>query len=100
MGVSPSEMARSTFSTTTMASSTTIPTARIRANRDSELIEYPSANWTAKVPTIDTGMAMMGMMAARHVCRNTSTTSATSTTASSRVCCTASTEAATYSVGL
>jgi hypothetical protein len=93
-------MFRSTFSTTTMASSTTIPTARIRANSDSELIEKPSASCTAKVPTRAIGMARIGMIAARQVCRKTTTTMTTRNMASIRVRFTASTDAATYSVGL
>ena len=73
---------RSTFSTTTMASSTTMPTASTSPNRVRLLIEKPSAAITAKVPTSDTGMAMIGMMAGRQPCRNTSTTMTTSAIAS------------------
>src|SRR5260370_39220660 len=40
-------MLRSTFSTTTMASSTTIPMAKTRPNKESALIENPNANMTA-----------------------------------------------------
>ena len=40
---------------------------------------------TANVPTIATGTAMSGMIADRQFCKNTSTTTATSTTASRRV---------------
>ena len=90
----------STASTTTMASSTTIPTASTSAKRDRELIENPSASWTANVPTRATGIAMIGMMAARQVCKKTMITSTTRTIASSRVDWTALTEAATNSVGL
>jgi hypothetical protein len=42
----------------------------------------PSAAITAKVPTSDTGMAMIGMIAGRQPCRNTSTTMTTSSIAS------------------
>ena len=73
---------RSTFSTTTIASSTTMPTASTRPNRVRLLIENPSAAITAKVPTSDTGMAMIGMMAGRQPCKNTSTTITTSAIAS------------------
>ncbi len=73
---------RSTFSTTTMASSTTIPTARTRPNKVRLLMEKPSAAITAKVPTSDTGIAMIGMIAGRQPCRNTSTTTTTSSMAS------------------
>ena len=42
-GSSHSAMCRSTFSTTTMESSTTMPMASTRPNSDSVLIEKPSA---------------------------------------------------------
>ena len=70
----PCSRCRSTFSTTTIASSTTMPTASTRPNSVRLLIENPSAAITAKVPTSDTGIAMIGMMAGRQPCRNTSTT--------------------------
>ena len=47
---------------------------------------------TAKVPTMATGTATSGISAARQFCRNTSTTRATSTTASSRVRTTSATD--------
>ena len=92
-------MLRSTFSTTTMASSTTMPMASTRPNRLSALIEKPNTCITAKVPTIDTGTASSGMIEARQVCRNRITTSTTSAIASSSVCTTASIEARTNWVG-
>ena len=55
---------------------------------------------TANVPISDTGIATIGMIAARHVCRNRMTTSTTSSTASNSVCTTASTEVWMKSVGL
>ena len=76
-GDRPSRMCFSTASTTTIASSTTMPTASTSANSESELIEKPRASWTANVPTSDTGMAMIGMIAARHVCRKRTMTSTT-----------------------
>ncbi|MNN16944.1 hypothetical protein D3C81_1301030 [compost metagenome] len=85
MGVSPSSMLRSTFSTTTIASSTTIPMASTSPNSDSALIEKPNACISPKVPTIDTGTASSGMIDARQVCRNRITTSTTSAMASNRV---------------
>ena len=42
-GDMPSAMLRSTFSTTTMASSTTMPTANTKPNNDRLLIEMPSS---------------------------------------------------------
>ena len=68
-------MLRSTFSTTTMASSTTMPMASTRPNSVSVLIEKPSTGITAKVPISDTGTASSGMIVARQVCRNRNTTS-------------------------
>ena len=70
------------FSTTTIASSTTMPIARISPNIDRLLRLKPKAASTAIDPISDTGMAMIGTIAARQLCRNTSTTSATSTIAS------------------
>ena len=85
-GLRPLAMCRSTFSTTTMESSTTMPMASTRPNSDSVLMEKPSAYSTANVPMMDTGTATSGMIEARQVCRNRMTTSTTSATASSKVC--------------
>ena len=88
-------MWRSTFSTTTIASSTTMPIASTNPNNVSVLIEYPSTYSTAKVPTTDTGTASNGMIEARQVCRNRITTSTTSKVASSNVVTTALIESRT-----
>ncbi|MCY1297896.1 hypothetical protein D9M70_473500 [compost metagenome] len=88
-------MLRSTFSTTTIASSTTMPIASTRPKRLSALIEKPKTYITAKVPTIETGTATSGMIEARQVCRKMMTTSTTSAIASSRVWITDSIEART-----
>src|SRR6185295_3401399 len=88
-GDKPSAMLRSTFSTTTMASSTTMPMASTRPKSERLLIEKPSALITANVPTSDTGTAARGMIEARQVCRNSTTTTTTSATASSSVTTTA-----------
>ena len=62
-GGSPSSlMMRSTFSTTTMASSTTIPITSTMPNIVSTLIENPMANSAPKVPSSATGTTMVGMM--------------------------------------
>ena len=98
-GFKPSSILRSMFSTTTMASSTTMPVASTRPNRVSELIEKPASSSAASVPMMATGTATSGMTLARHVCRNTTTTSTTSSTASNRVCTTASMELRTNTVG-
>ena len=62
-------------------------------------MENPNTYITAKVPMIEIGTAMSGMIDARQVCRNRITTSTTSATASSNVCTTASIEARTNCVG-
>ncbi len=64
---SPSScMTRSTFSTTTMASSTRRPMASTMANMVSMLMENPNSPRTAKVPRITTGTAMVGIRVARR----------------------------------
>ena len=55
-------MMRSTFSTTTIASSTTMPITSTMPNMVSTLIEKPSASSTAKVPIRVTGTTMVGIM--------------------------------------
>ena len=92
-------MLRSTFSTTTIASSTTMPIASTRPNSDSALMEKPNASISPNVPTIDTGTAISGMIEARQVCRNTITTMTTSASASSSVSITALIESRTKTVG-
>jgi hypothetical protein len=70
-GDSPSSLiTRSTFSTTTMASSTSRPIASTIANMVSVLIEKPKAASTPKVPSSTTGTAMVGISVARKFCRN------------------------------
>ena len=76
---------RSTFSTTTIASSTTMPMASTRPNSDRLFSEKPRAGMTANVPISDTGTAISGMIEARQFCRNTSTTMTTSRIASNSV---------------
>ena len=71
----PCSMWCSTASTTTIASSTTRPTARTRPKSDSVLMEKPSSGNTANVPMSDTGTAAIGMSVARQFCRNRKTTS-------------------------
>ena len=91
-GDSPSAMLRSTFSTTTIASSTTMPTASTRPNNDRLLSVKPNSDIRKKVPTSETGIASNGMTAARQVCRNRTTTSTTSRIASKMVVLTSSTD--------
>ena len=88
-GSAPPSISRCTFSTTTIASSTTMPIASTSPNSDRLLSEKPAARITANVPTSETGIASSGMIVARHVCRNTITTIETMMSASNKVCCTA-----------
>src|SRR5262249_19303434 len=88
----------STASTTTIASSTTMPIASTSANSDTVLAEKPSASMTAKVPISATGTAMMGISVARKLPRKMKTTIATSTKASISVWITLSMVASTNTV--
>ncbi len=81
----PCSMWCSTASTTTIASSTTRPTASTSPKSDSVLMENPSRGNAAKVPMSDTGTAIIGMRVARQFCRKTKTTMMTSTVASMSV---------------
>eukprot|EP00659_Diplonema_papillatum_P010040 gene10039-biopygen10043 len=73
------------FSSTTMASSTTRPVARISAISDRLFREKPNRYITANVPTSDTGTARVGISEARKLPRNRYTTRITRATAISRV---------------
>jgi hypothetical protein len=98
-GDSPSSaMTRSTFSTTTMASSTSRPIDSAMPNMVSVLIENPKAASTPNVPNNTTGTAMVGISVARAFCRNTYITRNTSTTASTRVFITSRIEVRTNGV--
>ena len=91
-------MFRSTFSTTTMASSTTMPIASTSPNSVSRLIEKPSASMPAKVLTSATTIATAQMNVVRRLCRNRYTTSTTSSTASISVWITSSIDRRTKSL--
>ena len=69
-------------STTTMASSTTMPIASTIANRVEKLIVKPSAAMAAKAPMMVTGTVVAGISIARQSCRNTRMTTSTSNAAS------------------
>ena len=84
-GESPCSIHRSTFSTTTIASSTTMPIASTSPNSERLLRLKPRAAMKAKVPTIATGTATSGMSVARQFCRKSSTTRATKRIASRSV---------------
>jgi hypothetical protein len=60
-----SSMIRMVFSTTTMASSTTMPMTRISPNMVRPLMDSPRASITAKVPSSDTGIVMAGTRVVR-----------------------------------
>ena len=98
-GLRPLSMWCSIASTTTMASSTTIPIARTTPKSETLLIENPKADIAAKVPINETGIAMSGMSAARQVWRKTSTTRTTSAIASKSVFCASWIDSRTETVG-
>ncbi len=83
-------MTRSTFSTTTMASSTNRPMASTMANMVSMLMENPNNPSTAKVPRMTTGTARVGISVARMFPRNRNMTRKTSRIASNSVLTTSS----------
>ena len=85
-GSMPCSMWCITASTTTIASSTTMPMARTRPSSESTLIEKPSSGKNMNAPTSDTGTVISGMSVARQFCRKTKTTMMTSATASNSVC--------------
>ena len=84
-GLSPCLIQRSTFSTTTIASSTTMPIASTSPNSERVLRLKPIEAIAANVPTIATGTATSGINVARQLCRNSRTTSPTSSVASRNV---------------
>ena len=86
---SPKPIWRSTFSTTTIASSTTIPIAKTKPNNDKVFKDRPMADITAKVPIKDTGTANKGMIVARQFCKKITTTNTTNNKASNKVTTTA-----------
>src|SRR5947209_5084410 len=87
-----------TASTTTIASSTTVPMANAKPNNVNVLIEKPSAENAANVPTNDTGTASIGINVARQVCRNRNTTNITSTKATPSVFTTSRSDSVTNGV--
>ena len=76
-----------------------MPIASTSPNSDSVLIENPAASIIANVPTIEIGTAASGMIDARHVWRNNTTTNTTISVASSSVVITSRMESRTNSVG-
>ncbi len=89
-----------TASTTTIASSTTIPIARTSPNSVNVLIEKPSAVNAANVPTSEIGTTRIGINVARQLCRNRNTTSTTRAKASTSVVTTSFSDSVTNGVVL
>ncbi len=73
----PSRMCRSTFSTITIASSTTSPTLSTIARIVSRFRENPNITMNTQAPTSDTGMARSGTIMVRMDPMNRNTTSPT-----------------------
>ena len=88
------------FSITTIASSTTMPVARMMPKSVSVLIEKPISLTNANAPISETGIVIAGMSVLRHVCRNTKMTRTTSAIASASVISTSRIESSTTSVVL
>ena len=91
-GRKPASILRSMFSTTTIASSTTMPTASTSPNRVRLFSVNPNIAITKNVPISEIGIATSGINAARQVCRKMITTMTTSRIASRIVSCTAFTD--------
>ncbi len=90
---SPSSlMMRSTFSTTTIASSTRMPMASTMPNIVSTLMENPNAIIRPQVPNKATGTTSVGISVARKFWRNRYITRNTRMMASTSVLSTSSTE--------
>ena len=70
------------FSSITMASSTTSPTASTRASRVSVFTEKPNTHMKMKAPIKETGMVTIGTSVARRLRRKTKITRTTRTIAS------------------
>ena len=88
------------FSITTIASSTTMPVARMMPNSVSVLIEKPITLTNANAPISETGIVIAGISVLRQVCRKTKMTRTTRPIASTSVFSTSSIEASTTSVVL
>ena len=80
-----SSIMRSTFSTTTIASSTTRPMASTSPKRVRMFNENPKISMKPKVPINEIGTAMVGISVARQFCNEKNTTTITKNKASNRV---------------
>ena len=95
-GLNPSSaIIRSTFSTTTIASSTTMPITSTMANIVITLIDMPRYEIAANAPSREIGTTMVGISVYRKFCRKINITINTSTIASASVCTTLSIDNAT-----
>ena len=81
----PSRMKRETFSTTTIASSTTRPTDNTMARTVSRLNEKPMAIINAMAPSKEIGIVTSGTSAVRNEPMKSKTTIPTSNTVSASV---------------
>ena len=81
----PSRMWRATFSTMTMASSTTRPTDSTMASTVRRLKEKPIKAMAATAPSSEIGMVTKGTSAVRTEPISTTTTKPTNSTVSARV---------------
>ena len=90
-GSMPSSMWRTMFSSITIASSTTKPTARVSASRDRLSMLWPKKYISPKVMPTEIGSAIEGMSVAERLRRKRKITSTTRTPASARVNFTSST---------
>ncbi len=85
LGLAPASTFLATPSTTTMASSTTIPITTTIAKSVNKLIEKPKAAIPANAPIMVTGMVTAGTKVIRQFCKNTKITNNTSKPASYNV---------------
>ena len=86
IGVAPICKWRSTFSTITMASSTTNPTESTIASKVSRLIVKPAASMMNTAPIKEIGMATIGISTDRNDPRNKKITMTTISSVSPSVC--------------
>ena len=77
----PLAIIRSVFSSTTIASSTTMPIASTNPKSVKMLSVKPITAMIANVPTSETGTSIIGRIITFQSCRNTSTTMPTKSTA-------------------
>ena len=94
----PLRISRDTFSTTTMASSTTRPTDKTMASRVSRFSENPIAIMAAMAPMREIGMVTRGTSALRADPRNRNTMMPTMATVSTNVVAISFSEFSMYTV--